>query len=296
MNAKASQTVNEKANLVVRKIGFSLEQGINPVWNPKLHEWSHMVNGASLTMPYLEPFLIRSVREAAKLVTDDCLKEEMRDFNAQEGQHFQHHRRYNDMLKSNGYPELAQVEEMMVKDYARLQHKSLKWRLAYTAGFETMTVGVTEWLINERNLLFSDADANVASFILWHMVEETEHKNVAIDLYNHLYGDDYWSRAWGLVTASLHVVKHSRLAYIRMLKKDGLWNKWRSRTKLWSMVTRFLTRVAPAMLRALRPSYHPSKVSDPVWVQQWVSAYAGLPEGVVPLLNTNDPDIAPQFV
>jgi predicted metal-dependent hydrolase len=296
MNVISGQEVNEKAYLVVRKIDFSLEDGINPVWNPRLHEWSHMVNGASLTMPYLEPFLIRNVREAAKLVTDDSLKAEMRDFNAQEGQHFQHHRRYNDMLKSNGYPELAQIEEMMLKDYADLQHKSLKWRLAYTAGFETMTVGVTEWLINDRKLLFSEADPNVASFVLWHMVEETEHKNVAIDLYNYLYRDDYISRVWGLVTASLHVVKYSRLAYISMLKKDGLWNNWRSRTKLWRMVTRFLIRVAPAMLRALQPNYHPSKVNDPVWVQRWVAAYAGLPDGVVPLLNTNDPEIAPQFV
>ena len=296
MNAKLNSVVNQSAELVVRKIAFSLEQGINPVWNPKLHEWSHMVNGASLTMPYLEPFLIRNVREAAKLVQDDSLKQAMRDFNAQEGQHFQHHRRYNNMLKDNGYAELADVEQMMTEDFARLQHKSLKWRLAYTAGFETMTIGVTEWLINDRKRLFSDADPNVASFILWHMVEETEHKNVAIDLYNHLYGDHYLSRLRGLLAASLHVVKYSRLAYIRMLKKDGLWTNWRSRTKLWRMAARFLVRVAPAMLRSLKPNYHPSKVKDPVWVQQWVSAYANLPDGMVPLLNTKDPEIAPQFV
>lgn len=37
-----------------------------------------------------------------------------------------------------------------------------------------VTMGVTEWLINERETLFGGADPVVASLVLWHMVEETE--------------------------------------------------------------------------------------------------------------------------
>jgi predicted metal-dependent hydrolase len=179
-NLKAVDQATTRPQLVVRKIAFNLKDGINPVWNPKRPEWSHMVNGASLTMPYLEPFLIRSMSEGLKLISDDRLRDDVRKFNAQEGQHFQHHRRYNDMLKAKGYPELGEVEELMAADYARFQNKSLKWKLAYAAGFETMTVGITEWLVNDRQFLFGGADQNVSSFILWHMVEETEHKNVAL--------------------------------------------------------------------------------------------------------------------
>lgn len=295
MKAENKEISHDRPTLVVRKIAFSLQDKINPVWNPRFHEWSHMVNGASLTMPYLEPFLIRNVREAASLVTDGELKKEMRAFNAQEGQHFQHHQRYNDMLKDNGYAQLRSIEEQMAADFSQLQDRSLQWRLAYTAGFETMTVGVTEWLVNDRRHLFGGADANVCSFVLWHMVEETEHKNVAIDLYNHLYPKAYFRRVKGVFIATAHIVKYSRRAYILMLKKDGLWNKLSSRLKLWKMVARFGIRISPAMFRSLLPGYHPSKVEDPTWVQEWVESYASLDKGFVPLLDTMDPDIKPTF-
>lgn len=294
-NSETPDQEKVRPQLVVRKIAFNLEDDINPVWNPKRHEWSHMVNGASLTMPYLEPFLIRSMSEGLKLITDKQLRDDVRKFNAQEGQHFAHHRRYNDMLKGKGYPELEEIEKLMAADFSRFQNKSLKWKLAYAAGFETMTVGITEWLVNDRQFLFGNADQNVSSFILWHMVEETEHKNVAIDLYKHLYGKEYFARIKGILIATLHVVKYSRLAYIRMLKNDGLWNKLSSRKALWKMVVRFGFKVSPVMFKSLAPNYHPSKIQDPEWVQKWIDSYADLPPDLVPILNTQDPEIPPLF-
>jgi hypothetical protein len=44
------------------------------------------------------------------------------------------------------------------------------------------------------------------------------------------------------------------------------------------------------------PGYHPSKVRDPEWVEKWADAYSGLPDNLVPLLDTSDPEIPPQFV
>ncbi len=51
-----------------------------------------------------------------------------------------------------------------------------------------VTMGVTEWLINERETLFGGADPVVASLVLWHMVEETEHKSVAFDVFQAVSG------------------------------------------------------------------------------------------------------------
>ncbi len=293
MNARAKVPHPQAGGIVVRAIPFSFEEGINPVWHPGRPEWSHMANGASLTMPYLEPFLIKTVREALKSASNKQLKDDVHGFMAQEGNHFQNHRRYNEILKTH-YPELANVEDEMTAEYKKFQKKSLRWRLAYTAGFETMTMGMTEWLIEERRDLFKNADPSVSSLILWHMVEETEHKNVAYDLYQDLYGN-YWPRTWGLIYGSLHVAWASRKGYKRMLKRDGLWNSFGSRLRLWKMVSRFLIKASPAMLRSLVPGYHPSKVKDPNWVSRWTHAYADLPEDIIPLLDTNDPDIPAQF-
>ena len=280
--------------IIVRSIPFAFSEGMNPRWHPARPEWSHMVNGASLVMPYLEPFLIKTVSEAFKNISNPALKKDVQGFIGQEGQHFQCHRRYNEILKQGHYPDLAQVEQQMEADYKQLQQRSLRWRIAYTAGFETMTMGITEWLIKDRKDLFAGADPSVASLILWHMVEETEHKNVAYDLYQNLYGA-YLPKLWGLIYATYHVAKYSRLAYVRMLKRDGLWYQWRSRLRLYAMIARFFVNVAPAMLQSILPFYHPSKVKDPDWVSRWSAAYANLPIGSIPLLDTGSPEIPAQF-
>ena len=280
--------------LLVRKIPFDFSNGTGAIWNKARPEWNHMLNGGSLTMPYLEPFLIRNAREALKHVTDQQLKEDVRSFCSQEAQHFQNHRNFNEMLKANGYPKLAAIESQMEADYSKLNNKSLKWRLAYTAGFETMTIGLTAWLIGDRHKLFGGADTSVTSLILWHMVEETEHKNVAYDLYQELYGD-YFMRLRGLFYAIWHIASLTRKGYILMLKQDGRWYELKSRMQLWAMVWRFTRRVSPSIVRAMRKNYHPSQVIDIAWVDEWREAYANLPNDVVPLLDTNDPEMPAQF-
>jgi predicted metal-dependent hydrolase len=293
MSAPIAPTIVEPGAIIVRAIPFAFDENINPVWHPKKREWSHIVNGGSLAMPYLEPFLIKTAHEALKKASNQQLKDDVHGFIGQEGQHYQNHRRYNDILKRH-YPELAAVEDEMAADYKRFQSKSLRWRVAYAAGFETMTMGVTEWLVGQRRTLFADADPSVTSLMLWHMVEETVHKNVAFDLYQDLYGD-YWPRVWGLIIGGWHVAWSSRKAYRKMLQRDGLWNNLASRLRLYAMIARFMRRGSPAMLRSLKPSYHPSKVKDPQGVARWIDAYANLPENMIPLLDTKDPDIPAQF-
>ena len=278
----------------VRKIPFDFSEGIPPVWHPRHLEWSHMVNGASLAMPYLEPFLNRTLREALLQISDPALRQDVDGFIRQEAQHYANHRRYNEMLKGAGYPELAAVEASFEADYAALDKRSLEWRLAYSAGFETMTMGMTEWLIEERDLLFSGADPTVTSLVLWHMVEETEHKSVAFDVFQALSGR-YWLRVAGLLHGSLHVGLLSRRAYRVMLRKDGVWWNLRSRLRLWLMVGRFFGKAGAAMLRALWPGYHPDKVDDPAWIDEWRLAYAGHPAGFVPRLDTSVSGIPARF-
>jgi uncharacterized protein len=77
----------------VRKIPFDFLAGTPPVWHSRQREWSHMVNGASLAMPYLEPFLNRTMREALAHVSDPDLREDIDAFIRQEAQHYGNHRR-----------------------------------------------------------------------------------------------------------------------------------------------------------------------------------------------------------
>ncbi|MEM1230550.1 MAG: metal-dependent hydrolase [Pseudomonadota bacterium] len=279
--------------LRVRSIPFDFGSA-NAHWHPTQPEWGHMVNGGSLTMPYLEPFLNRTMRAAREHIEDPQLRQDVDGFVRQEAQHYRNHRRYNEMLKAAGYAELDAVEATFEADYEALEQRSLSWRLAYAAGFETMTIGITEWLIDDRDALFQGADPTVTSLVLWHMVEETEHKSVAFDVYQALVGR-YWLRLAGLFWGSLHMGLMSRRAYRAMLKRDGRWSNLRSRLRLWRQVGRFLSKAGAAMVHAMRPGYHPEQRRDPTWVSAWQAAYEALPEGELPLLETHQGGIAPAF-
>jgi len=244
-----------------------------------------MVNGASLTMPYLEPYLIQAVRMGMKQIRNPELRAMAGDYCGQEGQHFRQHKRFNDILVSKGYDALPELERRMEQSYARLLAKrSLRFHLAYAAGFETMALAVGHWLVNERERLFGGSDPRVASLILWHFVEEIEHKNAALDVYNAVCGG-YLYRLFGLFYASFHVMALSRRAYRVMLERDGLWNSLRSRMRLWTQVGGFLRHVLPHMLRCCTPGHDPRNIEDPQWAIDWVKAYER-EQGSVPILDT----------
>jgi uncharacterized protein len=279
--------------ITVRRSPFEFPEHIPAHWIPHNPEFSQMVNGASLTMPYLEPFLMRTMREALRQVRDPAIQEEGAAFIAQEGQHFQTHRRFNDLLKRKGYEGLAEVEARMEENYARLEKRSLRTRLAYTAGFEAMTLGVTKWLVTERFRLFGGADPHATSFVMWHMVEETEHKLAAFDVYQAVCGG-YWARAFGVLHGTLDVVRFSMQAYKVMLRKDGLWTQWRSRLRLAGELWGFVRYVSPYLLRALLPGHNPRNEPDEPWVLEWIEAYARNPLHV-PLVDTRDPRMPVPF-
>lgn len=72
--------MSKNCEITVRHIPFEFPDDISPHWNPKKREWSHMVNGASLTMPYLEPFLIKTIQEAIPKISDSSVRAEAMAF------------------------------------------------------------------------------------------------------------------------------------------------------------------------------------------------------------------------
>ena len=273
--------------LVVRKMPFEFPPDIDPHWNKAKPEWSHMVSGASLAMPFLEPYLIRTMRKALVEIDSEALKKEVKLYMAQEGQHYQQHRRFNDILIAKGYAELRDVEAQMEEEFANFdKQRSLKFNLAYACGFESMALGIGHWLVKDREHLFGGSDTRVASLILWHFIEEVEHKNVAFDAYQAVYGG-YFYRVFGTIYATAHVVKFSRRAYQAMLKRDGLWGSFRSRWALLKMITRFFWNMVPPILAACVPGHHPTQVADPRWYQDWIEAY-GQDESAAVVLDTDN--------
>lgn len=295
MNHQYQYQSKQVDSITVRPFSFDFPDDLNPRWVPGQLVRSHFFNGVSLTMPYLEPFLVKTMREASEYITEPRLLEDIRAFNGQEASHYKCHRRLNNLLKANGYPELAEVEKRLDESYKKLLKKNLEKRLAYSAGFECMTNGFTTWLINKRKHLFGGANPYVTSFWLMHMVEETEHKTVAFDVYM-AYSGRYLPRAIGVFHGSFHVIYYGVVGMFTALRKDNVLNE-RGRILEVTRELLSLTRnVGPFLLRALLPWHNPRCEADPQWMLDWTAGHAALPEdAALPLIDTNHPDMPVPF-
>jgi predicted metal-dependent hydrolase len=234
--------------------------------------WSDLVNGTSILLPYMEPFIIDAIREASKLMTDPELQKEAKVWIGQESQHFMQHRRFNEVLIAQGYPQLRAREKEIEQEYEALRKRPLKFQVAYTAGFETLALALGHTIIADRAHLLRGADPAVASLWLWHVVEEIEHKNLAFDVYQHVYGD-YWYRVYGMLYAMMHLTQLVRGSYMVLLKADGLWGKKKTHWAIKKLTFRLFASALPGILRHALPWHHPSRVADPAWMREWVALY-----------------------
>ena len=261
------------ARMTVRRMGFAYPAAMGGHWNRRRPEFSQIVNAASLAMPYLEPYLIKTMREARPQIRDAVLQAALDDYVAQEAMHFQQHRKFNNELKARGYRAIEEIEATLASDYRKLgETRSLAFNLAYAEGFESMALAIGQMLIADREFLFGDSESGVASLILWHFVEEIEHKNVAYDVFDHLAGN-YFRRVHGLLYATIHIMWRTRGGYQALLKEDGLWRSARSRVALGLLLLRIFATLTPKMLRILMPFYNPRQVKDPAWALSWARLF-----------------------
>ncbi len=241
-------------------------------WHADDPALSQLINGTSVLLPYMEPFIIDAIRDATKLVTDPALQQEAKAWIGQEAQHFMQHRRFNEVLIAKGYPQLREREKEIEHEYEELRKRSLKYQVAYTAGFETIALATAHAIIADRAHLFRGADLAIASLWLWHVVEEIEHKNVAFDVYQHVYGE-YWYRVYGMVAAMIHLFQMVRGSYMVLLKADGLWGKWKTHWAIKKFTVRFFGASLLGILRHALPWHHPSHVANPAWMKEWVALH-----------------------
>lgn len=255
--------------MIVRRMRFPYPDSLKAWWNPARPEFSHIVNAASLAMPFLEPYLIETMRKAKERIADPRLQQEVDLYIGQESTHFRQHQQFNKRLADLGYKTVPALEAKLKADYdAFARTRSFTFNIAYAEGFEAMALTIGHMLVEDREFLFAGADPAVSSLVLWHFVEEIEHKCVTYDVFKALDGRYAW-RIYGLLYATIHIIARTRQGYRAMLIEDGRWYTLKSRLTLYRLLTRILLKVTPRLLRVLRPGYDPREVPDPPWAGEW---------------------------
>lgn len=142
----------------------------------------------SSTFPAGEAEFIESVRLYRDKVTDEKLQQQIRGFIGQEGHHSHQHMQMNIQLKELGF-DAPRLERHLEKDIKKLREKrSPRARLALTVGMEHITaIMAAHTLENPED--FNSVDETIRELLLWHAVEEIEHKAVAFDVFMSCDGD-----------------------------------------------------------------------------------------------------------
>jgi len=204
--------------IVVRQMEFDFPPDIDPVVVKGDPEQSYMMIGLSLLLPYLEPYLIRTMKDAKKHVRDPELIDDLERFSAQEGQHYRQHMLLNDAIRLQGFPKLAEMEKKLSADYRGFsKNRSLRFNLAYAEGFEALTTAVARFSF-ERGT-DDRTHPSVAALFGWHLIEELEHRTVAFDVYDNVCGGYAYRLIAGLY-AQWHMGSFIRRVQQYMLEAD----------------------------------------------------------------------------
>ncbi len=103
------------------------------------------------------------------------------------------------------YPELERCYEDACKAYDRLiAEQPIEFHAAYIANLEATFTPLFKVILDNRDSLFTAGDQRVASLMMWHFVEEIEHRSSGLILCRHV-NPDPWYRVKHIRAAFRHV-------------------------------------------------------------------------------------------
>jgi predicted metal-dependent hydrolase len=202
-------------HLEVRRPKFDFTDDVPWDWNPQNPGFSFFMNATSIIAICFEQMIVSAVQEAKPLIGDPEVAAEATAFLRQEAQHSSTHRKHVTALIKQ-YPRLQQTFDEAAASFDHLTAtKPLDFRLAYIADLEATFTPSFKMLLDNEETLFRPGDDRVASLLIWHFVEEVEHRSSALVIYDEVVG-----RPWYRIRALPAVVKH--LMSVLAIIADGV--------------------------------------------------------------------------
>jgi predicted metal-dependent hydrolase len=205
--ATALRSGGDKAmtDLIIRKIGWEFDASVPFLWQPANPNFSNFCNAFTFIAVPFEKYIISAVRKAQhEFDKDSAIAAEAEAFLRQEAQHAAAHRKHMLALVAR-YPALEKCYEDAVNAYDQLieQHPA-EFHWAYIANLEATFTPLFKLVLDNRDALFGNGDQRVASLMMWHFVEEIEHRSSGLVLYRHLRADP-WYRVKHIQSTFKHV-------------------------------------------------------------------------------------------
>lgn len=271
MNAKPTTQPSSPLVIEPRTVRFDYSQIDRPNFFADNYVSSAFYTALSITFPPGEAEFINSVRNFDKVIKDDQLRAQVKDFAAQEAHHGLQHKKLNKQLESVGYA-VGKVTSMINE---KLTERQITWspakRLRRTVAAEHFTATMAHQLLIAPDSL-NPAPQVFKDLMLWHAIEEVEHKAVAFDVYEQCVGDMRALRWHYLHFACVEFPLQYWLITRFLLKDAGFKVTWRERREFLGLLfgkKGIYGSVFGLYVSFLKKSFHPWKHDDSNLVDYW---------------------------
>ena len=264
---KSYQNRPKAIGITVRRLQFN-PQAIRRHYFANSPVMSHLLTALSSTFPIGEQFFVHSVRNVRDKVKDENLQAQIAAFIGQEAMHSKAHAEFNAAWRSEDY-NLDRFQAWLARkdDYVKNLHPKIQ--LAITCAFEHFTALLGGYILRHPEVL-ATLDEDAAKLWVWHAIEEIEHRAVAFDVYQAVYGDDKIRRMImrSVTTGFASLTLYSATRLFLQDKKKSL-PKVGGNIFGFYLLGKMFLQLAPEYLAYFKTDFHPSEIDYTKLICYW---------------------------
>ncbi|TCB77970.1 metal-dependent hydrolase [Acinetobacter sp. ANC 4173] len=248
----------------------------------------------SIFLTFGEDLVIDTARYHRELLKDPLLKQRVTALIGQEAIHSKMHNKLNDAFLEADYPvQLFRTWAGWAFDYG-FNRLPQPMKLSLMAGIEHFTAVLAEYMMKHEEIFFHSRDEKQRAIWMWHMLEESEHKDIAYDVFQAL-SNNYALRIAGffpaLITILILISAASFLVpFYREPKNLIRWSCWKELPYSFSLIFGLKDGVYGSTMQHifdyLRPDFHPNDHDTSAYLSYYKEK----------LLNPEDGILVPYFM
>ena len=272
----ALQQPNPGKPIKPRRMSFDMMQLRDKYFfrgNPIL---STLMDALSASFPDGERFFIDSVRHYQKDIEDPVLSGQIRGFIGQEAHHSRIHEDFNARAETLGMA-MTKIQKRFKKrtDTARRRLDPGR-QLAITAALEHITATLAQWTLeNPEAGMGGDNHSPLREMLVWHAMEEIEHKAVAFDVYRAAVNKEKERIVVAKIVFRSFWIQMA-IAQLILLWRDRKIPSLQHIREAWGFMWGkggFRSWSAPEFQRYLKPGFHPNDIDQSHLIEQWDENY-----------------------
>lgn len=261
---------SEKNPVPIRHMNFNFDASKAAKYCWDNNSWSSaFILTFSAVIPAGERLVIDAVREFRDKTADPELKARVTGLIGQEATHSKVHEKFNNMYDLKGLPvnELARLsEKVLLELFSKRTPK--KTRLAIACGIEHFTAVMAEDIFNGNSDRMDNLDGVTRDFMVWHLIEELEHKSVAFDLYEEMDGS-YLHRIAAFILIWSVCVPLGLYGVQQFLNTPGFSQGRKNNREGIKTQFSFFRSYAPTLLSYFRTDFHPDNIDTTDALEHW---------------------------